>query len=125
MNAMKHLNGTPGSHSSLRDDFRRAMSLAWDLFGKEAFRKPNRPGYKRWRSPVNKPLFESLSIALAEVSEGRGQRLRDRKREVAAYLSGLMEDAEFFESISVGTQATRQVKIRFGRMRELVRGDLS
>lgn len=125
MAAMKHLNATPGGHSSLRDDFRRAMSLAWDLFGKEAFRKPNRLGYKRWRSPVNKPLFESLSVALAEVSEGRGLRLRDRKDDVAAKLSSLMEDAEFFESISVGTQTTRQVKIRFGRMRELVRAGSS
>ena len=120
MNAMKHLNRIPGSHSSLRCDFHRAMSLARDLFGKEAFRKPNRPGYKRWRSPVNKPLFESLSVALAEVPEGRGQRLRDRKHEVAAHLSSLMEDAEFLESISVGTQTARQVKIRFGKMRELV-----
>ncbi len=121
MTAMKHLNGAPGSHSALREDFRRAMSLAWDLFGKEAFRKPNRPGYKRWRSPVNKPLFESLSVALAEVPEN-GVELRGRKDEVAAELDDLMENAEFFESISVGTQATRQVKIRFGRMRELVRG---
>lgn len=125
MNAMKHLNGTPGSHSALRDDFRRAMSLAWGLFGREAFRKPKRPGYKRWRSPVNKPLFESLSVALAEVPEGRGQRLRNRKREVAADLSSLMEDEEFLESISVGTQTARQVKVRFGRMRELVRAGSS
>ena len=125
MAAMKHLNGAPGSHSSLREDFRRAMSLAWDLFGKGAFRKPNRLGYKRWRSPVNKPLFESLSVALAEVPENGAEWLRDRKDEVAAELGGLMESAEFFESISVGTQATRQVKIRFGRMRELVRGGLS
>ena len=122
MAAMRHLNAARGSHSSLRDDFRRAMSLAWDLFGKEAFRKPNRPGYKRWRSPVNKPLFESLSVALAEVPENGADWLRDCKDEVAAELGGLMEDAEFFESISVGTQTTRQVKIRFGRMRELVRG---
>ena len=95
MNAMKHLNGAPGSHSSLRDDFRRAMSLAWDLFGKEAFRKPNRPGYKRWRSPVNKPLFESLSVALAEVTESGAEWLRDRKGAVAAELGSLMESAEF------------------------------
>ena len=98
------------------------MSLAWDLFENEAFRKPNRPGYKRWRSPVNKPLFESLGVALAEVPEGGVEWLRDRKDEVSADLRALMDDAEFFESISVGTQTTRQVKVRFGRMRELVRG---
>ena len=122
MAAMKHLNADRGSHPSLRDDFLRAMSLAWDLFGKEAFRKPNRPGYKRWRSPVNKPLFESLSVALAEVPANEAEWLRESRDEIAAELGGLMEDAEFFESISVGTQTTRQVKIRFGRMRELVRG---
>ena len=122
MNGMEHLNGVPAHYPSLREDLRRAMSLAWDLFGKEAFRKPNRPGYKRWRSPVNKPLFESLGVALAEVPEGGVEWLRDRKDEVAADLRALMDDAEFFESISVGTQATRQVKVRFGRMRELVRG---
>lgn len=121
-NAMKHLNRAPALHPSLRVDFRRAMSLAWDLFGKEAFRKPNRPGYKRWRSPVNKPLFESLGVALAEVPEERVGGLMGRKGEVAADLRALMDDAEFFESISVGTQTTRQVKIRFGRMRELVQG---
>lgn len=125
MSAMKHLNSARGIHASLREDFRRAMSLAWDLFEKEAFRKPNRPGYKRWRSPVNKPLFESLSVALAEVPENGTKRLRGRRDEVVAELGRLMENAEFFESISVGTQATRQVKIRFGRMRELVHGGSS
>ncbi len=121
MSAMKHLNGAPARHPPLREDFRRAMSLAWDLFGKQAFRKPNRSGYKRWRSPVNKPLFESLGVALAEVPEDRVEELRGRKGEVAAALRALMDDDEkFFEGISVGTQTTRQVKIRFGRMRELV-----
>ena len=122
MNARKNLNAAPTRHPSLRDDFRRAMSLAWDLFGKEAFRKPSRPGYKRWRSPVNKPLFESLGVALAEVSDARAEWLRGRRDEVIARLRKLMDDAQFFESISVGTQTTRQVKIRFGRMRELVQG---
>ncbi len=122
MSAMKDLNGAPARHPPLGDDFRQAMALAWDLFGKEAFRKPNRSGYKRWRSPVNKPLFESLGVALAEVPENQVEELKGRKDEVVARLRALMEDAEFFESISVGTQTTRQVKIRFGRMRELVRG---
>ena len=125
MSGMKYLNAAPARHPPMCDDFRRAMSLAWDLFGKEAFRKPNRPGYKRWRSPVNKPLFESLGVALAEVSETRAEWLRGRKDEVMARLRALMDDAEFFESISVGTQTTRQVKVRFGRMRELVRGGSS
>ncbi len=121
MNAMEHLNGAPARHPPLRDDFRRAMSLAWDLFGGEAFRKPSRPGPRRCRSPVNKPLFESLGVALAEVPEDRVEGLMGRKDEVAADLRALMDDPEFCESISVGTQAVGQVRVRFGRMRELVR----
>ena len=121
MGAMKSLNNLSEEHASLRDDFRRAMSLASDIFGREAFRKPNRPGYARWRSPVNKPLFESLSVALAEVPEGRSAVLRSRKSAIVEDLAKRMkEDAEFLESISVGTQTTRQVTIRFGRMREMV-----
>ena len=60
MNAMKHLNGAPARHPSLCHDFRRAMSLAWDLFGNEAFRKPSRPGYKRRRSPGQQAAVREL-----------------------------------------------------------------
>lgn len=126
MKAMRFLNNRPELHVSLKDDFRRAMSLAADIFGREAFRKPNRPGYARWRSPVNKPLFESLSVALAEVPEDHNEVLRSRKEKVVEALSQLMkEDAEFLESILVGTQTKRHVAIRFGRMRQMVRRVLS
>ena len=54
--------------------------------------------------------------------EDRVEGLRGRKDQVAADLRALMDDVEFLESISVGTQAARQVGVRFGRMRELVRG---
>ena len=126
MSAMKFLNTVPEEHASLRADFRQAMSLASYIFGREAFRKPNRPGYKRWRSPVNKPLFESLSVALAEVPEDHTVVLRNQRSKVVGDLAHLMnEDAEFLESISVGTQTTRQVAIRFGRMRDMVQAALS
>ena len=125
MNALKALNDDPHGHPSLSADFRRAMSLASDIFGREAFRKPPRVGYAGWRSPVNKPLFESLSIALAEVPDDRTGLVRNRKKDVVSRLNKLMVDPEFHESISVGTQTTRQVKKRFGSMRELIQGVLS
>ena len=125
MDAMRFLNDIPEKHASLRDDFCRAMSLASDIFGREAFRKPNRSG-ARWRSPVNKPLFESLSVALAEIPEDQIGVIRSRKEKTVEDLTQLMkEDAEFLESISVGTQTTRQVRVRFGRMWGMVRQVLS
>ncbi len=126
MKAMEFLNDNSEKHVSLRDDFRRAMSLAREIFGGEAFRKPNRPGYARWRSPVNKALFESLSVALSEVPEDHTEVLRSRKEKIVEHLAQLMqEDAEFLESISVGTQTIRKVRIRFGRMREMLQEVLS
>ena len=123
--AMRSLNEDASRHISLGDDFRRAMSMASGIFGREAFRKPRRTGFAEWRSPVNKPLFESLSVALAEVEENRAERLLSRKDEVVRGLSELMEDREFMESISVGTQTTRMVKIRFQRIEELIQGATS
>ncbi len=125
MKAMKSLNASPGRHPSLREDFQRAMSLATSIFGREAFRKPMRPGHTRRRSPVNKPLFESLAAALADVPEERFDLIVSRRGNIVKGLKELMDDQEFFESISVGTQTTRQVKIRFGRIGDLIKGAMS
>ena len=125
LRAMRSLNEDDSRHRAFADDFRRAMSMASDIFGREAFRKPRRPGYARWRSPVNKPLFECLSVVLAEVDDGHTSLLLARRDEVVSGVSTLMEDAEFFESISVGTQTTKMVGIRFGRLEELIQGVIS
>lgn len=127
MSAMRFLNKNVETHPSLRDDFRRAMTLASNIFEGEAFRKANRPGYAaRWKSPVNKPLFESISVVLAEVSDEHSEELRRQKGKIVKDLAQLMEaDAEFLESITVGTQTTRQVTIRFERMRKMLRRALS
>ncbi len=121
MSAMKSLNNAQQEHvSSLKADFRRAMSLAFDIFGQEAFRKPSRLGKVQSRNPVNKALFESLSVALAEVPEGYAEELKSQKDRIVECLAQLMEDPEFFESISTGTHTTKKVNIRFGRTRDVV-----
>ena len=125
LRALRSLNEDDSQHHSLADSFRQAMSTASDIFGREAFRKPRRPGYAKWRSPVNKPLFECLSVGLADVGTNGSDVLLSRKAEVASALSTLLADPEFHESISVGTQTTRMVQIRHSRMRDLFQGLLS
>jgi len=122
LRAMRSLNEDDSRHRAFADDFRRAMSMASDIFGREAFRKPRRPGYARRRSPVNKPLFECLSVALADVGEDRAELLLGQRDDFVSGLGELMKDAEFFESISVGTQTTKMVGIRFGRLEALIQG---
>ncbi len=104
----------------LRDDFRAAMQLAFDLFGSDAFRRPPRHGGSR-RAPINKPLFESWAVNLARIHrlEGR-ERLVQRRRQVKDRFAALMDDDEFEQSISIGTQWSTRVKIRFARIRDLL-----
>jgi len=52
--------------------------------------------------------------------------LRNLKDRLVADLAKIMtEDEQFVASISVGTGSLSNVRYRFGRMRELVRGVLS
>lgn len=126
MNAMRFLNENQETHEELSNDCHSAMSLASDIFGQEAFRKPNRKDYGTGKSPVNKALLESLSVALVETPAERRGKLRERKDDLVRKLAQLPgKKKEFFRSISEGTQTTRQVSVLFERMRSMVREALS
>lgn len=118
--AMKSLNDTSNGHLiRLREDFRNAMRLAVKLFGSDAFR---RPSMDTRRKPINKPLFESWSVNLAYIREPRMRdRLVERKEQVRNGFAMLMKDDDFEQSISIGTQWSTRVSIRFGRIEELLR----
>jgi len=104
--------------NDMRNAFFASMRLARELFGNNAFRKPaNRSG---GRSVINKPLFECLSVALAHVPRSRHEKLIERKAVLNDNLVDLMEDRQFFDSISIGTQTTDQVRIRFTRTEQLI-----
>ena len=121
VNAMKALNEATARDqlNVLRSAFRRAMRLASTLFGPEAFRKPQRN--MRSRSLVNKPLFESWAVNLARIPEDRSQLLAERKEDVRDEFRRMMDDDEaFVESITFGTQTTKQVRMRFQSIEELV-----
>ena len=119
--AMKSLNrATDEELASLQKRFRTAMKLATELFGGDAFRRPSEVEAGT-RKPINKPLFESWAVNLARCAEQRGDaRLIERREQVRAEFVRLMSDDEFEQSISIGTQWASRVRIRFGRIEELV-----
>lgn len=123
VSAMKRLNSMDDSDKEeLHQAFRRAMHLATVLFGNRAFRKPaSRSGQ---RSVVNKPLFESLAVALAQIPKVSHDVLRKRRDVINRRYNELMEDRLFHDSISIGTQTTKQVNVRFARIRALIHGVL-
>ena len=118
--AMKSLNDmSNGQRMLLREDFRNAMRLAIELFGSDAFRRPSTDAR---RKPINKPLFESLSVNLAYIKAPRiRDRLVERKEQVKNDFAMLMKNKDFEQSISIGTQWGTRVRIRFGRIEELLR----
>ncbi len=107
----------------LREDFRRSMRAAEQIFGKYAFRKLYRPNEGRY--PVNKALFEAEAVNLAKLSQDHLETLRSKRGVVVKALMKLMADVDFERAISQGTGDVSKVQLRFGRIQELFSGELA
>lgn len=119
--AMQRLNTLPDRQvAEMSEEFTAAMGAAADVFGRHAFRKVF-PGQK-YRAPVNKPLFESESVALAKLTLPELTRLRGRRDAALERLAVMIgEDAAFLEAISVGTGDVRKVQRRFAAIESMLR----
>ena len=117
--AMRRINAMEeGEKKDLRGAFFRAMKLAEALFGNNAFRKP--PGPSGQRSVINRPLFEALAVALARVPKDKHGALLERGADVKRLLVVLMTNDKFRESISIGTQTTERVHVRFESIKQII-----
>ncbi|MFD0201269.1 MULTISPECIES: DUF262 domain-containing protein [Saccharothrix] len=101
----------------LREEFRSAMVNAAIVFGDHAFRKW--PEWSDYRSPINKALFESWAVALADLTSTEAE---DRAEAIVARARHLMShDTRYLDSISVGTGDSRKVAHRFTTARDVVK----
>ncbi len=117
--SMRSLNTLPvGSVEQLWSDFGLAMIAAEQIFGQYAFRKRDRNGGSR-RMPINKALFETISVNLAVVGGPGMAKLMQRARRAEDEFIGLMSDVEFQAAISQGTGDPGKVRLRFGVIREV------
>jgi hypothetical protein len=103
--------------AKLKTDFESAMKRARLIFGHHAFRKYYGPHQRM--SPINKALFESMSCALARLSEEQAEVIINRKSDALEAYARLNLDAEFSASISQGTGDPIRVRRRFERMESL------
>lgn len=119
--AMERINGmSDKDRQSLAEDFFRAMRAARDLFGNRAFRKVYEGD--AGRRPINRALFETWSVELAQCSPaGLGALVTRREELLGAFVFHLSTDRDFERAISVGTGDRRRVKTRFRAVRSLVR----
>ena len=93
------------------EGFVRSMVAAHAIFGNDAFRKRLAEGGKR--KPINKALFETVSVNLAQLPEPMLNALVRRRSDVRAGLIALMQDRGFEGAVSQGTADVGKVRRRF------------
>ncbi len=105
----------------LRVDFVRSMNNCHLLFGEYAFRRW--PKEESRRCPINRALFDSWGTALVDYDSDSVKAAKcdivDRAREI------MTNDADFIESISRSTGDVKNVRMRFDKVRTIVREVLS
>lgn len=100
----------------LEDEFTRAMRNARNLFEEHAFRKW--PLDTERRNPVNRALFESWSVALADYD---WEELQPHRNEIVdAARTAMTNDTDYFQAISVSTGSAPRVVRRFDKARSIL-----
>lgn len=117
--AMKAVNATTTERlAEAQFHFESALSTASAIFGTDAFRK--RFSKDAGRMPINKAVFEALSVSLARLShEDRAKLERSGEAARTAFIQ-LCHDRSFEDAISQGTGDIRKVNRRFSGVREMI-----
>lgn len=117
--AMKAINGTSdGELAEIQIRFVSAMNMAYAIFGHDAFRK--RFNKEAARLPINKAVFEALSVNLAALDHKQLLLLETRKEAVRTGFIALCNDRSFESAISQGTGDVRKVNRRFSTIASMI-----
>lgn len=103
---------------SMKNDFSRAMEISLGVFGDDAFRK--RKNKDDRRKPLNKALFETLSVAFGRLSQEQGRLLIARKEFFLDKFIKLNNDIKFEQSLSSATGHKESVLRRFSEIEKIV-----
>lgn len=123
--AMMLLNDlTEEKKDAIEGDFGRALLLAREVFGDQAFRKRSSTNSDR-RLPINKAIFEAIVVNLAKLDSHEAALLKSRRNLVDANFATLTRNEGFFDSVSGGTGDVRKVRTRFAMVEDLLKGALA
>ena len=107
----------------IKENFNKAMKLAYSIFEKDAFRK--RLNKNDIRKPINKALFEVLSVLFAKMTDSERSALSDKAELFKSKFIELNNDKSFFNSISSGTGQKESVQRRFTEMSRIINETIS
>ncbi|MHA6888063.1 GmrSD restriction endonuclease domain-containing protein [Ralstonia pseudosolanacearum] len=101
--------------NALRDDFARAMQNAYRILGKAAFRRW--PPSQSRRGPINRAVFESQAIALADYAL---ETLLPKKDVILDEFRKTFDDQEYARAVTVGTGDPKAVERRLAWTKEIL-----
>ena len=104
----------PSDLKKLEAAFEQAMQNCYQIFGKGAFRR-RLPGNQSPRGGINKAIFESQAIALADFEP---ELVLAKKEVIKNTLRALFSDPSYDNAVSFGTGSYRKVKDRITKPRE-------
>ncbi|MCQ2076367.1 MAG: DUF262 domain-containing protein [Bacteroidaceae bacterium] len=116
MGAVRSL--TPAQRDCVETDFIRSMATALAIFGTDAFRK--RISLEERRHPLNKTLFEVISVCLAKLSERETSVLIEKKDIFCEKFREANKDSKFVYSITSGTGNKDSVKNRYSVIKSII-----
>jgi hypothetical protein len=106
---MKSIPENISEQKKILNNFKKAMEIAYGIFGTNAFRKI----IDSKRSKINKPLFEILSVSFARLNEIEQNKLLKKKNECKnAFIKMLKDDQHFEDYITKGTSNKDRVHKR-------------
>lgn len=110
---------------SLKSNFTASMDLAYTIFGNDAFRK--RFHIFDSRKPINKALFETLSVSFAKLTANERLKLAEKKDIFKLKFIEIhnFSDGKFARSISQGTAQTESVNQRFKSILKIINETLN
>jgi len=119
--ALKKMNSfSEPELDELFEEFVHSMKINYTLFGKHAFRKSLAAiATSKWadRTVLNIALFDVCSVLLADYEESFVQEHSDQ---LVEKIGGLINNYNFFQAISFGTNGLGQVRTRFKMMEEAI-----
>lgn len=114
---------TKEERSKILDAFDKAMKVAIRIFGDDAFRK--REYVEDRRRPINKPLFEVLSVLFSKLTDEERSSLVKNKELFKEKFMHLNRERSFIYAISSGTSQRESVKRRFESINDIINDTLS
>jgi hypothetical protein len=104
-----------GELSTLAADFERAMSNATQVLGKFAFRRS--PIGQARRGPINRAVFESQAIALADYSSAQ---LLSHEYAIQQAFRAAFDDPDYSKAVTVATGDSRAVEKRLSTTKRIL-----